>query len=304
MKIFKNISGETIIEVMLTLTIILLAITSGFKLITMAFTQKSLTHNKVIAINLAREGMESVRYIRDYNWLFYGSKRRVCWNHLEDFNHDGYAFGDEDRDDVLYENEDKCNENGITNIAEHQLGVPDDSETPAGIMEYALKQNGTHWFLTRCKEVSSVPAPNPASGITPCTGGDLIVNGDFDTLLKEHVGVNEAQNVPAVIIDENHAKTVAAFRICKDAKPEDTEEVIQNARYVSCLQDSGLIMTKFYRYIRIQYNDGTSPPTAGDNIMTIVVGVKWLEGNAMHDVELMSKLTDFYERSYLQGPNL
>lgn len=37
---------------------------------------------RIIAINIAREGLEAVRNIRDTNWLKFSGQRRQCWNHL------------------------------------------------------------------------------------------------------------------------------------------------------------------------------------------------------------------------------
>lgn len=38
--------------------------------------------DRVIATNLAREGLEAVRNIRDTNWLKFSNDRRGCWNHF------------------------------------------------------------------------------------------------------------------------------------------------------------------------------------------------------------------------------
>lgn len=38
--------------------------------------------DRVIATNIAREGIEAVRNIRDTNWLKFSNNRRTCWNHF------------------------------------------------------------------------------------------------------------------------------------------------------------------------------------------------------------------------------
>jgi hypothetical protein len=38
--------------------------------------------SRIIAINIAREGVEAVRSIRDTNWLRFSDSRRDCWNHM------------------------------------------------------------------------------------------------------------------------------------------------------------------------------------------------------------------------------
>lgn len=42
----------------------------------------SSSKDRIIAVNLAREGLEAVRNIRDTNWLKFSGNRRECWNHL------------------------------------------------------------------------------------------------------------------------------------------------------------------------------------------------------------------------------
>ncbi|MBU0576990.1 hypothetical protein KJ742_07795 [Patescibacteria group bacterium] len=44
----------------------------------------NVSKNRVIAVNIAREGIEAVRNIRDTNWLKFSGNRRICWNSLPD----------------------------------------------------------------------------------------------------------------------------------------------------------------------------------------------------------------------------
>ncbi len=37
--------------------------------------------NRIVAVNIAREGIEAMRNVRDSNWLLYSDRRRDCWNH-------------------------------------------------------------------------------------------------------------------------------------------------------------------------------------------------------------------------------
>lgn len=267
--------GETIIEIMLTMVIILLAVTAAFQLVTMAFLQNALTENKIIATNLAREGMEAIRYIRDYNWLYYGSQPRVCWNHLQDNNSDG----------EITVADAECAESGTNGFAVHQIGTDNISTTS---MEYALKQSGTHWFITRAG-----------------ADGHIITNGDWIKITKDNVGVNADGTESSAITNRDIVKS---FRICHDSNEE---------LFVSCLNTTtptaSTFRTPFVRYVKIEYpsnpvnvadaNSNGLSDGSEQNLIKIIVGVKWLEKGVMQDVELTTWLSDFYQRAPGDGIN-
>ncbi len=52
--------------------------------------------NRVVAVNIAREGIEAMRNIRDTNWLKFATKRRQCWNFAPQSNPDEPCSGDPD----------------------------------------------------------------------------------------------------------------------------------------------------------------------------------------------------------------
>ena len=297
----KNKSGESILEVMITMFIIFLAVSTAFRMLNLAFLQKNLTEDRVIAINLAREGMEAVRYIRDYNWLYYGSKRRVCWNHLQDNN----DSGDTGHGDGLLNNDDnECSEDGINKFASDQLGSHS-STSDKFQMEYALKQDESHWFLTREGD-SSHP----------------IDNGDWDTLDMTNIATIEGDTSSIGEKSSNSNSTVESFRLCKDTAGDNL--------IVSCLNSSGYSaanttdITKFFRYIKISYpnhSDYSNNPQDTDpinypsgsglsytkgqlhNKINVIVGVKWQEAGTLQDIELSTILSDFFERSSLDIQN-
>lgn len=69
------------IETIIALSILALGITIASTVILNSMRNLTNAKNRVLAINLAREGIESVRNIRDTNWLFFSDRRRQCWNH-------------------------------------------------------------------------------------------------------------------------------------------------------------------------------------------------------------------------------
>lgn len=82
MNFFHNTRGETIAETILALMILAIGIT--FSGTIMGTSLKNMTSSKarVLAVNVAREGIEAARSIRDTNWLKFSGQRRLCWNHL------------------------------------------------------------------------------------------------------------------------------------------------------------------------------------------------------------------------------
>ncbi|MFH1546082.1 MAG: prepilin-type N-terminal cleavage/methylation domain-containing protein [Patescibacteria group bacterium] len=90
----KSRKGETLVEVLVALVLLVVGALSALRLLGLASINNQITKERVIATNLAREGLEAVRNIRDTNWLRFAGERRTCWNNLEaseclDDNSDG-----------------------------------------------------------------------------------------------------------------------------------------------------------------------------------------------------------------------
>lgn len=75
---YKN-RGETIIEVLIAVVISTMVLTAVFVLLNRAIDTNVNVRDRVIALNIAREGIEAVRNIRDTNWLKYAGDRRGKW---------------------------------------------------------------------------------------------------------------------------------------------------------------------------------------------------------------------------------
>lgn len=81
MKLRFNIKGETLAETIIALSILAIGISVSSTVVLNSIRNLSNAKNRVIAVNIAREGIEAVRSVRDTNWLFYSDRRRECWNH-------------------------------------------------------------------------------------------------------------------------------------------------------------------------------------------------------------------------------
>ncbi|MCF7830611.1 type II secretion system GspH family protein [Candidatus Gracilibacteria bacterium] len=74
----KN-SGETLIEILVSTVILITVVTSAFVFLNRGVATNLGLTNRIIAIEIAREGLEAVRNIRDTNWLKYSGDRRAKW---------------------------------------------------------------------------------------------------------------------------------------------------------------------------------------------------------------------------------
>ncbi len=71
--------GDTILEVVIATAILSTVMIATFSILQRAIDTNLNVKNRVIALNIAREGIEAVRNIRDTNWLKYSGDRRKKW---------------------------------------------------------------------------------------------------------------------------------------------------------------------------------------------------------------------------------
>ncbi|MFA4814781.1 MAG: type II secretion system protein [Candidatus Gracilibacteria bacterium] len=75
--------AESLIETMVAITVIVLATTAALSVLRTSQAGNEVIGKKVIAINLAEEGLEALRNLRDTNYLLFASDPDECWNKLE-----------------------------------------------------------------------------------------------------------------------------------------------------------------------------------------------------------------------------
>lgn len=72
--------AESLIESIIAITVIVLATTTALSLIRTSISGNRVISEKVVAVNLALEGIEAVKNIRDTNYLNFSSKPEDCWD--------------------------------------------------------------------------------------------------------------------------------------------------------------------------------------------------------------------------------
>lgn len=69
-------------ETVIALSILAIGVTLSSTLMATSLRNISTSKERVMAVNMAREGIEAVRNIRDTNWLKFSGSIRDCWNQL------------------------------------------------------------------------------------------------------------------------------------------------------------------------------------------------------------------------------
>jgi type II secretory pathway pseudopilin PulG len=69
MKSIKNQKGQSLLELLVAILILVMVVTATITLIVTSINAGRASRDKLLATNLAREGIEIVRNIRDSNWV-------------------------------------------------------------------------------------------------------------------------------------------------------------------------------------------------------------------------------------------
>lgn len=73
--------GQTIIETMSAIFILIMGVTSALGLAIYANSSSTMITKQIIATGLAREGVEAIKNMRDTNWLKQGAIDKNCYNY-------------------------------------------------------------------------------------------------------------------------------------------------------------------------------------------------------------------------------
>lgn len=72
--------AESMIETLVAITVIVISTVAALSLMRTAISSNRVIEEKVIAINLAVEGLDAVKNIRDTNYLRFAGHAEECWN--------------------------------------------------------------------------------------------------------------------------------------------------------------------------------------------------------------------------------
>lgn len=80
--LLKNHPAESLIETLVSITVIVISTTAALTVMRTALQGNQVIEKKIQAINLAEEGFEVLRNLRDTNYLLFSSDAENCWNKL------------------------------------------------------------------------------------------------------------------------------------------------------------------------------------------------------------------------------
>jgi type II secretory pathway pseudopilin PulG len=80
--LWSFLRAESLVEVIIAIFVVGLGAAVATSLIVTALQSNNFSRDSLIALNLAEEGLEAVRSVRDTNWLKYGFDKESCWNLL------------------------------------------------------------------------------------------------------------------------------------------------------------------------------------------------------------------------------
>lgn len=103
-------SGESLIEAVVSITIIMITLGYSGSVIASGFSQLAESHNRVVATSLAKEGLESMRNIIGSNLVRLSEDTENCWNA-------GFVTDDEGNTIPVQETAD-CEDNKIGDAAD------------------------------------------------------------------------------------------------------------------------------------------------------------------------------------------
>lgn len=84
-------SGQTLIETMVAVFILVMGITAALALANYSLGVTGHIRQETVALGLAREGLEVVKNMRDVNWL-QGTMSTDCYDFLQPGTSDGYCY--------------------------------------------------------------------------------------------------------------------------------------------------------------------------------------------------------------------
>jgi len=275
----KNIRGESLLELIIALVIFSMSITIAGTILGSALRNMQNAKNRIVAVNIAREGVEAVRNIRDTNWLKFHSKRRECWNQIPSL----------DPDDPC--DPDKYIESGHY-IIYKQGGYPGADSTPT-----------YRWRLGELEWGGILPGVD-VDNIPPCPGTNYYHN-TTDTFTYKCNAINQKWENLALL---SHADIDPMIDTDGDGKYDNDADLYNHMNLGPAdgnpLGES-IKETVFTRVITIEYldNDGVvaDPGDVNVNRMRVTSTVSWISGSHTFKVELVTHLTDYLGRERLAG---
>ncbi len=288
-KIIKKTKGETILETIIAFTILALGVTFAGMIMSTSIRNMNNSKNRIIAVNIAREGIEAVRNIRDTNWLRFHSKKRACWNKKPILNPDIPCDGSinsliEPGIYTVYK------QGGYKDKSIYTLGQPVQNPPTYRWMLGDLKWNGIPTASTAPSVTNGDYYHNTTEGFTYFgVGGKWINIAQLDS-----VDIDPFQDTDSDGIYNNDINFYNHIYVHPESNNNPLGTFVKE--------------TPFIRIITIKYLDNNGTEVTSNiglkpnvNRMQVKSRVIWKNGGVQFDVELVTHLTDYLGRERLAG---
>jgi Tfp pilus assembly protein PilV len=289
----KKTKGSFLVDVLVSLGILMMGMTASYSVVSQALISNTVNKNKIIAINLAREGMEAIHLVRGTNWLRYGSKKRICWNFWNNTDENHYWSNSSD---------DTCEEDVIrTGQNQHPIGIANRIDSNSGsyiigddikIKSYLAVLDPTNYDWTLVENFYYINLANPdvLNQEPTCITQQDRDEGKEDPLL---VSSNDScSDDPGMWGERRFQVGNITSRLYKDSI---------TGLYTH--QTEGNVPTNFFREIIISYPLGTDDDFFPENnswdnqiLVTVLVWYRGHGGN-YKKIILETELTDYLERT-------
>jgi len=284
----NNIRGEALLETVIAFITLAIGVTIAGMIMGSSLRNMQNAKNRVMAVNLAREGIEAVRNVRDTNWLKFHSKRRACWNNMPSVDPDENCVGSTPIWPGIWPGR---------YIVYKQGGYPAQDNKPT-----------YRWLLGEYEWGAILPGYSTAQ---PCTNDGEYYHNTSDTFTYRCNGnTSEWENIGSLsVVDidpmvdtssDGDYKNDQDFYNHLYAYPESNNNPLG-----SFVSD-----TVFIRVIKIEYVDNMGKiygagwnPADDENInrMRVTSTVTWHSGTHWFKVELVTHLTDYLGREHING---
>lgn len=277
-KFFKNKKGETILETIIAVSILAIGVTLSSTLMASSLRNINTSKNRVIAVNIAREGIEAVRNIRDTNWLKFSGNARECWNHMP-----GNLI------DSPVDDPDYCSDvcNGATPIAPGDYIVYKAEGTGGGV---PLCTSVQRWRLH--SPVETLLAPINASN-------SLLYQVDIEPVDVDTDGDGDFDNDKDIY---NHLP-VLVTNPANDALGRANAQRTNFSRVITIeyLENTPAALPNDSIDTDIEWNNLDAIGQSLLNRIRVTSKVTWIRGGAEHSVTLKTHLTDYLGRDDLDS---
>lgn len=274
--------GSFLADVIVSIGVMTITISASATIVNQSLNYNTINKNKIIALNLAREGVEAIQLTRNVNWLRNGTKKRICWNFWNNTDEDSQWNSNSDA--ICEEDNDRIGQ------SQHPIGLTNEG---VKIKSYLAVLDTTNYDWTLVENFHAI------------VDGTLDEDDAVDMIATCESNSGDGVGITSGLTsgDDCDSDAIGYWKDRNDKTGNFTARLYKDSGSSLYTHDAtGNEATDFYREIYLQYtleNDGfITTSTVKDNqlLVTVYVWYKSAGGNYTR-VTLETELTDYLERT-------